>query len=40
MKQAITILNDTSGQMNVTGAAFKAAGYFGYTAVQQLLHII
>ena len=32
MKQAITILNDTTGQLNVTGAAFKAAGYFGYTS--------
>ena len=32
MKTAITILNDTVGQLNVIGAAFKAPGYFGYTS--------
>ena len=31
MKNSIVILTDSTGQLNVTGAAFKAAGYFGYT---------
>ena len=30
-KQSLIILNSTAGQMNVTGAPFKAAGYFGYS---------
>ena len=30
-KQSLILLTATTGQLNVTGAAFKAAGYFGYS---------
>lgn len=31
-KQSIVLLTSTEGQLNVTGEAYKAAGYFGYSS--------